>query len=362
MMSIKILTPISHIFKESVLAEDITNLSDGLEARERTCELKLNKTTHYHIDFDLNLGLSEKQIQFLIDHEYASYQDGNLVANANSPNINIVKVGENPDQYQPFISTIERFTGQHYNQLPHNLNLNGIDLELEEQKSGFILYKNNQNNFEVKITKDKILFNRSGTYVELERGELNQQAIDSITSDAYQTLSQKLHPAILAPTSGRTSAPGAYQLGNSTVYFKTTESGYTIKITSGSEPETVQVTRDNLIGKVYELYYRSHGLSAGNISIDSSTGLPTIQKLTGATISDQISTVGVQEIELTGADTVNLNHIYAFRGKVSLPNFTKISRLNGNLLFSELAAPSVAEITGDLILPFASKVQILNKY
>ena len=40
-MSIKILTPISHIFKESVLAEDITNLSDGLEARERTCELKI---------------------------------------------------------------------------------------------------------------------------------------------------------------------------------------------------------------------------------------------------------------------------------------------------------------------------------
>ena len=35
------INPISHIFKESVLAEDIT-FSDGLEAR--TCELKLNKT------------------------------------------------------------------------------------------------------------------------------------------------------------------------------------------------------------------------------------------------------------------------------------------------------------------------------
>ena len=67
-MSIKILTPISHIFKESVLAEDITNLSDGLEARERTCELKLNKTTHYHIDFDLNIGLSNNQIEFLEQH------------------------------------------------------------------------------------------------------------------------------------------------------------------------------------------------------------------------------------------------------------------------------------------------------
>lgn len=67
-MSIKILTPISHIFKESVLAEDITNLSDALEARERTCELKLSKTTHYHIDFDLNIGLSNNQIEFLEQH------------------------------------------------------------------------------------------------------------------------------------------------------------------------------------------------------------------------------------------------------------------------------------------------------
>ena len=64
-MSIKILTPISHVFKDSKLAEDISNLSDELEARERTCELNLNKTTHYHIDFDLNIGLSKNQIEFL---------------------------------------------------------------------------------------------------------------------------------------------------------------------------------------------------------------------------------------------------------------------------------------------------------
>ena len=67
-MSIKILTPISHIFKEKDLAEDILNLSDALEARERTCELNLNKTTHYHIDFDLNIGLNNNQIEFLEKH------------------------------------------------------------------------------------------------------------------------------------------------------------------------------------------------------------------------------------------------------------------------------------------------------
>tara|TARA_Y100000589_G_scaffold331285_1_gene384157 strand:- start:107 stop:892 length:786 start_codon:yes stop_codon:yes gene_type:complete len=64
-MSIKLLTPISHIFNESDLADDILNLSDELEARERTCELNLNKTTHYHIDFDLNIGLTKNQTEFL---------------------------------------------------------------------------------------------------------------------------------------------------------------------------------------------------------------------------------------------------------------------------------------------------------
>lgn len=64
-MKIKILTPISHIFKESELAEDISYLSDELEARERTCELNFKKTTHYHIDFDLNIGLNNNQIEFL---------------------------------------------------------------------------------------------------------------------------------------------------------------------------------------------------------------------------------------------------------------------------------------------------------
>lgn len=64
----KLLTPISHLFKDQKNANNIIGVSDFLEARERTAELRFNKTTHYHIDFDLNLGLSEKQIQFLIDH------------------------------------------------------------------------------------------------------------------------------------------------------------------------------------------------------------------------------------------------------------------------------------------------------
>ena len=65
---IKLITPISHLFTNGSDVTDICNLSDQLEARERTCELELDNTTHYHIDFDLNLGLSKKQLDFLEKH------------------------------------------------------------------------------------------------------------------------------------------------------------------------------------------------------------------------------------------------------------------------------------------------------
>ena len=61
----KVITPISHLFNNPENAAKIAKLSDGLEARERTCNLRFKNTSHYHIDFDLNLGLTEKQIEFL---------------------------------------------------------------------------------------------------------------------------------------------------------------------------------------------------------------------------------------------------------------------------------------------------------
>ena len=66
---ISLLTPISHLFKSDFrFASDIANASDWLEARERTADLRIPNTTHYHIDFDLNIGISNKQIDFLIEH------------------------------------------------------------------------------------------------------------------------------------------------------------------------------------------------------------------------------------------------------------------------------------------------------
>lgn len=64
----KLTTPISHLFNDHENAIKIIESSDFLEARERTANLRFNNTTHYHIDFDLNLGINEKQIQFLIDN------------------------------------------------------------------------------------------------------------------------------------------------------------------------------------------------------------------------------------------------------------------------------------------------------
>ncbi len=62
------LTPISHLFNDETKAKCIIDSSDFLEARERTANLRFPKTTHYHIDFDLNLQLSDKQLNFLKEH------------------------------------------------------------------------------------------------------------------------------------------------------------------------------------------------------------------------------------------------------------------------------------------------------
>ena len=55
-MGFKLLTPISHLFSNAENVQKIVAASDFLEARERTADLRLDNTTHYHIDFDLNLG------------------------------------------------------------------------------------------------------------------------------------------------------------------------------------------------------------------------------------------------------------------------------------------------------------------
>ena len=67
-MKIKLLTPISHLFNEDDNKKNISDLSDELEARERTYNLKLDNTTHYHIDFDINIGITKDQIDFLYNH------------------------------------------------------------------------------------------------------------------------------------------------------------------------------------------------------------------------------------------------------------------------------------------------------
>ena len=55
-----LVTPISHLFKDKN-AELIMENTD-FEAREKLQNIFLN-----HYDFDLNIGLTEKQIQFLVD-------------------------------------------------------------------------------------------------------------------------------------------------------------------------------------------------------------------------------------------------------------------------------------------------------
>lgn len=65
---IRLLTPISHLFGYASTDKSLSRviaLSDCFEARERTATLYIPNTTHYHIDFDLNLGLAERQKDFL---------------------------------------------------------------------------------------------------------------------------------------------------------------------------------------------------------------------------------------------------------------------------------------------------------
>ena len=65
MHNMKILTPISHLANDHKSFEPIARVSDELEARERTSKIRLERTTHYHIDFDLNIGLTDNQKDFL---------------------------------------------------------------------------------------------------------------------------------------------------------------------------------------------------------------------------------------------------------------------------------------------------------
>ena len=63
-----LLTPISHLFNDPIAASQIASASDYLEGRERTITKRFSKTSHYHIDFDLNIGLSDEQLDFLARH------------------------------------------------------------------------------------------------------------------------------------------------------------------------------------------------------------------------------------------------------------------------------------------------------
>ena len=121
----KLLTPISHLFNNKNHGKRISEISDFLEARERTCHLKFKNTTHYHIDFDLNLGISEKQIQFLKDHVYPrdeirviTFQAARdsvkvkLKNNVFFPDSNIVEISDQIKNTKESISKIENILGK----------------------------------------------------------------------------------------------------------------------------------------------------------------------------------------------------------------------------------------------------------
>ena len=63
-----LLTPISHLFNDANNASKIIACSDVLEGRERTITKKFDNTTHFHIDFDLNIGITDGQLSFLNEH------------------------------------------------------------------------------------------------------------------------------------------------------------------------------------------------------------------------------------------------------------------------------------------------------
>ena len=295
-------------------------------------------------------------VQFLIDNNYAHFEGGQLTAKPNTPNINILKVNEDPRRFQALVSTIERYTGQHYDQVPHNLSLNGFNLELFEQNSRYVLFKDTQKNIQIKFTTDKAILIQHDTEVELPQDGLQSQAIDSLLSDAYQTTRQSLHPNILRPDSGKV---GAYKLGQSLVYFKNTASGYQLTINGESDDTTksINVTKDSLLKNIYELYYSSYGLAVLGLTIDSN-GQPRIQKLSGETLTKQINTTGVQEIELTTAESFNTDCLTFFRGKLSLPNVTELSANRSRIyLFArEFNVPKLERLQKSIRLLFATKV------
>lgn len=121
----KLLTPISHLFNDAKYAQSISEVSDLLEARERTCKLKFKNTTHYHIDFDLNLGISEKQFQFLKDHvsqrdeirtvTFQAARDSEKVKLKNGvyyPDSRIIEISEQIKNTKESISKIQNILGK----------------------------------------------------------------------------------------------------------------------------------------------------------------------------------------------------------------------------------------------------------
>ena len=121
----KLLTPISHLFNNKKEAQRISEVSDFLEARERTCDLKFKNTTHYHIDFDLNLGLSNQQLQFLKDYVYPrdeirviTFQASrdcvkvNLKDGMFFPDSNIIEISDQIKNTKESISKIQNIIGK----------------------------------------------------------------------------------------------------------------------------------------------------------------------------------------------------------------------------------------------------------
>ena len=121
----KLLTPISHLFNNEKNGKRISEVSDFLEARERTCTLRFKNTTHYHIDFDLNLGLSDQQLQFLKDHVYPrdeirvitfqAARDSVKVKLKNGlffPDSNIIEISDQIKNTKDSISKIQNILGK----------------------------------------------------------------------------------------------------------------------------------------------------------------------------------------------------------------------------------------------------------
>jgi hypothetical protein len=63
-----IATPVSHLFEDKVAAHEISEVSDCLEARERTAELQFEKQWLFHIDIDLPHNWGHKIKEYLRDN------------------------------------------------------------------------------------------------------------------------------------------------------------------------------------------------------------------------------------------------------------------------------------------------------